>query len=181
MQRHFTATAFVIDSQNRTLLLWHKRLGRWMPPGGHVDNDETPEETAKRECKEETGLDVEIIGDAQENIFQSDPQEGCLLKKPFALLLENIPPCPERGEPFHQHMDFIYVARPIDERQTLKLAYDEGTELRWFTAAGIAMLDDKKDIFANVKSYLLNILKRSPTTAPYSSHREPAAVHRRDR
>ena len=60
--RHFTATAFVLDSRGRTLLLWHKRLRRWMPPGGHVDPDEAPEDTARRECKEETGLDVEIEG-----------------------------------------------------------------------------------------------------------------------
>ena len=54
MHRHFTATAFIIDSKGRTLLLWHKRLNRWMPPGGHIDDNETPEEAARRECKEET-------------------------------------------------------------------------------------------------------------------------------
>lgn len=66
MQRHFTASAFVLDSKKRVLLLWHKKLQRRMPPGGHVDHDEIPEETAKRECKEETGLDVEIVGDEKE-------------------------------------------------------------------------------------------------------------------
>src|SRR3990167_4781284 len=126
MHRHFTATAFVIDSQNRTLLLWHKRLGRWMPPGGHVDEDELPEETARRECKEETGLDVEIIGDDQENLFERNPHEGQMLKKPIAMLLENIPASEERDEPAHQHMDFLYVAKPMDELQVLTLAQDEG-------------------------------------------------------
>ena len=180
MHRHFTATAFVIDSHNRTLLLWHKRLSRWMPPGGHIDENETPEETAKRECKEETGLDVEIVGDLQEDIFQSHTKEGCLLKKPFTFLLENIPPCPERGELFHQHMDFVYLARPINEQQILTLAHDEGTELRWFTMEEVEELDEKTDIFANVKRYTLSILHTSITTAPCSSLREPVAAHRRD-
>lgn len=158
VQRHFTATAFVIDSRKRALLLWHKRLGRWMPPGGHVEPDETPEETARRECKEETNLDVEIAGQTVGDLFASNPQEGRMLQKPIALLLENIPASPERGEPAHQHMDFLYLARPLDESQVLTLAEEEGRELRWFTRGDIEALDDTTEIFANVKAYILGIL-----------------------
>ena len=158
MQKHFTATAFIVDSQNRTLLLWHKRLGRWMPPGGHVDENETPEETARRECKEETGLDVEIVGDAQENLFAHNPDEGSMLKKPIALLLENIPVSEERGEPAHQHMDFLYLARPLDESQTPVLLEEEGADMRWFTKEDIEVLSEETEIFSNVKSYILSLL-----------------------
>lgn len=155
MQRHFTATAFVIDSHKRVLLLWHKRLQRWMPPGGHVDDNETPEETARRECKEETDLDVEIIGDDYTDLFERNPEEGQMLKKPIALLLENIPASIERNEPAHQHMDFLYLARPLDESQMLTLAEDEGGELRWFTREEIEKLSEDTEIFANVRKYIL--------------------------
>lgn len=158
MHRHFTATAFLIDSKHRTLLLWHKRLQRWMPPGGHIDPDETPEDAAVRECKEETGLDVEIIGQDQEDLFAKNPEEGRMLRKPFSLLLENIPACPERGEDAHQHMDFVYIARPLDEEQAVILAEHEGREIRWFTREEIAVLDPKTEIFANVQEYILLIL-----------------------
>lgn len=158
MQKHFTATAFIVDSQNRTLLLWHKRLQRWMPPGGHVDADETPEETAARECKEETGLDVAIVGDVQEDLFANNPDEGYMLKKPIALLLENIPASEERGEPAHQHMDFLYLARLLNESQELTLLEEEGADVRWFSREEIATLDERKEIFANVKSYILSVL-----------------------
>jgi 8-oxo-dGTP pyrophosphatase MutT (NUDIX family) len=159
MHRHFTATAFILDSKKRTLLLWHTRLGRWMPPGGHVDADELPEDTARRECKEETNLDVEIVGEAQTNLFQENPKEGRMLKKPFALLLENIPESIRLNEPKHQHMDFVYIARPIDESQTPKLAEEEGTKLQWFTREEIASLDEQTEIFSNVKQYALAVLK----------------------
>ncbi|OIO53505.1 hypothetical protein AUJ46_04885 [Candidatus Peregrinibacteria bacterium CG1_02_54_53] len=166
MQRHSTATAFVVDSQNRTLLLWHKRMQRWMPPGGHVDPNESPEETAQRECKEETGLDVEIIGDGstplttgeQTDIFAGNREEGRILKRPIAFLLENIPESPERNEPAHQHMDCVYLACPLDEAQALCLAQNEGDELHWFTVDEIAALDEKTEIFANVKHYILAVL-----------------------
>ena len=161
MKKHFTATAFIIDAQNRTLLLWHKRLKRWMPPGGHVDANETPEETARRECKEETGLDVEIIGESDDDLFTKNPDEGVMLKKPIALLLENIPESIERGEPAHQHMDFLYLAKPLNESQTITLAEDEGHAIRWFTRKEIERLDEATEIFSNVKLYILTILGKS--------------------
>lgn len=157
MQKHFTATAFVVDSHGRTLLLWHKRLERWMPPGGHIDPDETPEDAARRECKEETGLDVDIVGAAQPDLFVHALDEGRMLKAPIALLLENIPASPSRGEPAHQHMDFLFLARPIDESQVLSLAEAEGSDLRWFTRDDVAALR-QEEIFANVRTYVLDIL-----------------------
>ena len=82
-----------------------------------------------------------------------------MLKKPFALLLENIPASAERNEPEHQHMDFLYLARPVNEDRMLSLAEEEGHELRWFTRAEIETLDIATEIFANVKRYILFILK----------------------
>ncbi len=153
MIRQFTATAFVIDSQKRVLLLWHKRLQRWMPPGGHVDENETPEETARRECKEETGLDVVIIGDDQPDVFESAQEEGHMLKRPFAMLLEHIPAYDVRNEAAHEHMDFLFLARPVDERQALVIAQEEADHLKWFTQKEIAELGDNK-IFRNVRAYV---------------------------
>lgn len=157
MDRHFTATAFVVDSKQRTLLINHKRLQRWMPPGGHVDENETPEETARRECKEETGLDVEIVGDAQDDLFTDNPEEGQMIKKPIAMLLEHIPACPDRNEGAHQHMDFLFLARPLDESQEVTLLEEEGHELRWFTREEVESLS-AGEIFLNVKKYILSIL-----------------------
>ena len=42
------------------LLIKHIKSGYWSFPKGHVENGETEEETAKREIKEETGIDVYI-------------------------------------------------------------------------------------------------------------------------
>ncbi len=129
-----------------------------MPPGGHVDPDELPQETAKRECKEETGLDMEIIGDECEDYFEGASREGKTLKKPIAFLLENICACPEREEEEHQHMDFVYIARPIDESQQVKLAEHEGDKIKWFTCGEIEKLDERTEIYANVKGYVLSLL-----------------------
>ena len=58
--KHFTASVFVV-SDSKVLMLEHKKIASWLPPGGHVEENELPNETAIREVKEETGLDVELI------------------------------------------------------------------------------------------------------------------------
>lgn len=52
---HVTASAIVTGPRG-TLLHRHKRLGRWLQPGGHIDDGELPWEAAVRETLEETGL-----------------------------------------------------------------------------------------------------------------------------
>lgn len=152
MIRHFTASAFVIDSQKRVLLLWHKKSQKWMPPGGHIDENELPEDAAVRECKEETGIDVEIVNETQDDLFAANPAEGRILRRPVFFLLETIEARPAHNEPAHEHMDFVYLAKPIDETQTLTLAEHEGEELRWFTKEEVMRIPDG-EIFANVRRF----------------------------
>jgi len=52
---HVTGSAVVVGRRG-TVLHLHKRLHRWMQPGGHLDPDEAPWDAARRESEEETGL-----------------------------------------------------------------------------------------------------------------------------
>ena len=59
-ERHATSTGYVV-SGDRTLLLWHAKLGMWLAPGGHIEANEDPLQAALREAWEESGLKVEVI------------------------------------------------------------------------------------------------------------------------
>jgi 8-oxo-dGTP pyrophosphatase MutT (NUDIX family) len=154
---HFTATAIVVHEQ-KILLMWHKRLQRWMPPGGHMDPNELPEQTAVRECKEETGLDITIEGQWEVDVFTGNTSEGYMQKKPLTMLIENIPASTERNEPAHQHIDFVFLGSLTDPKQALVLQIQEATELRWFTKEQISNLNNTTEIYGNVQMLLLHIL-----------------------
>jgi 8-oxo-dGTP pyrophosphatase MutT (NUDIX family) len=54
---HVTASA-IVTGRRGVLLHRHRRLHRWMQPGGHLEPGELPESGARRESVEETGLDL---------------------------------------------------------------------------------------------------------------------------
>lgn len=57
-----STTAVVSDTAGRIVLIRRKDNELWALPGGGMDLGESIEETAVREVKEETGLDVEVTG-----------------------------------------------------------------------------------------------------------------------
>ena len=62
---HVTVSAIVVnDGGDKVALHLHKRLGMWLQPGGHIEDDEAPWDGALREAREETGLEVRHHGGA---------------------------------------------------------------------------------------------------------------------
>lgn len=94
---HITGSAWVVspDGEN-VLLLHHRKLDKWLQPGGHADGDENVRRVAQKEAEEESGLqDIRLY---ESGIFDLD-----------------IHTIPERkGVPEHLHYDirFRFVANP---------------------------------------------------------------------
>jgi 8-oxo-dGTP pyrophosphatase MutT (NUDIX family) len=135
-----TATCFVIK-ENKVLFISHKKLGKWMPPGGHVESDETPIETLHREVLEETGLGIDIIdtyaGSGRGYIRDAHAEE---MVRPMMILLEQVP----YKTGLHKHFDLIYMAK-ADASKDRKT--DELNEIRWVARTEIEGLET----FENVK------------------------------
>ncbi len=124
--RDFTVATFVID-RDKVLLLWHKKLQMWLPPGGHIDPNELPDQAAIREVMEETGLEVLL-----NSPLSAPPMPGPRpLARPEGIQLESI-------GPGHEHIDLIYFARLADPGAAPPMANDEVERIGWY---GLADLD----------------------------------------
>lgn len=102
--KHLTVTAFVSTPQ-ATLLHWHRKVGLWLPPGGHVEPGEDPVQAVRREALEETGLEIDILHCAPCYQF-AEPEQ---VTPPVTIMVE---PGEPSESPAHQHIDMIYFARP---------------------------------------------------------------------
>lgn len=103
LTRDFTVAVFVLH-RDHVVLHRHRKLGIWLPPGGHIEPNELPDEAARREVIEETGLEVELVG--ERGIGTDYPGEPVQLVRPEGIQLETI-------GPGHEHIDLIYFARPV--------------------------------------------------------------------
>ena len=149
IEKHFTASALIIK-EGKVLLVNHKELGVWLYPGGHVENNETPDETAIREAKEETGLDVEIVGD-KDNKLANMEANVFVLHHPYVILCEKI-----RVNPEHYHIDMVYRCKIISEKPDRII-----NNSKKIKETGFFGLDDlnKINLFPNLRKLLEKVLK----------------------
>lgn len=97
---HLTGSAVVVGPRG-TVLHVHKRLRRWMQPGGHLDAGEAPFDAALRESREETGLVVSHPSGGP-RLIHLDVHEAAdshvHLDLRYLLLAEDADPSPPPGE-----------------------------------------------------------------------------------
>jgi 8-oxo-dGTP pyrophosphatase MutT (NUDIX family) len=115
---HFTGSAWLVSGDGRrVLLMHHRKLDRWLQPGGHADGDTDLARVALREAEEETGLTgLRVEGD----IFDIDRHR-----------------IPARAnEPEHWHYDARYVVRAEADESFVVNA--ESHALAWRPAGEVA-------------------------------------------
>ncbi len=118
-------TSGLIIWNNSVLLIEHRKYGRWMLPGGHIDENERPDEALSREIFEELGISVEIRNPSWHKSLTGDGAFSA--PTPIAVLQENVPALGSR--PAAWHVDFIYLCTPSSTVPTF--SEDDIKNSRW--------------------------------------------------
>lgn len=110
---HITGSAWILSpDRQQVLLIHHRKLDRWLQPGGHADGDSDVAAVALREAREETGLtSLKLLSDA---IFDVDIHE-----------------IPARADvPAHLHYDIRFLLE-ADPYEPFGFS-DEIKNIQWF-------------------------------------------------
>ena len=116
----FTVAIFIVHDE-KVLLVHHRKLGKWLPLGGHIELDEEPETAAFREAREESGLEIELLG---ERPPVTEDGTRALIAPRFLDI--------HRISDTHEHIGMIYFARV--KSGDLTLASAEHFAIRWVSA-----------------------------------------------
>lgn len=144
MKRHFCASVFIINPQDKKILLvMHRKNGKWTQPGGHIEDDETPEECALREAYEETGLRVSLLG-------ERFPREDDFIR-PLGIQKN-------RHSDGNIHIDIIYAAVPNNDIEP-KINILEESSIKWFSREELDYIDCFPDIKITMDYLLKNVIK----------------------
>ncbi len=116
---HMTASAWIVsDDGDEALLVHHKKLNKWLQPGGHADGMENLRKVAMKEAEEETGL--HSLRFVDNDIFDID-----------------IHPIPAHKQtPAHFHYDVRFLLK-ADANET-PVVSDESHEISWIPMKNIA-------------------------------------------
>jgi len=129
------------------LMIHHNKLKVWLPPGGHIEENELPTDAVLREIFEETGIRASIIPNNR-------GIECGEMELPFAILLEDI-----EGDGTHNHIDMIYLCNAIDEDLTPQ--EDEVHGIGWFSFEQIKQMETFENVIRTIEK-AREWLRRNP-------------------
>ncbi|HEX8463348.1 MAG TPA: NUDIX domain-containing protein, partial [Abditibacterium sp.] len=123
----FTVAIFIVHDA-KVLLIHHRKLEKWLPIGGHIELDEDPETAAIREAREESGLEIELLGERPPT---SEDGTRALIAPRFLDI--------HRISESHRHIGMIYFARVLGGE--IELAPEEHHAIRWCSRGDLDALE----------------------------------------
>jgi len=128
----YCASAFVVNKDNKILLIWHKKFNKYIQPGGHINEGESAVDAAIREVLEETHINIKILDE-----------------NPFSV------------EDYHNNVghqiDYQFIA--VAENESIR-KNDESFKAGWFSLEELDSIDVVEDLKDKVKIVLDNIKYR---------------------
>lgn len=158
----YTSSGMLIH-EDKVLLVKHKKLGFWLNPGGHIEEDEIPHVAAEREFWEETGIKVKAVD--IRGIMQSSTSEYVPSPIITSLHWVNKESYSKRvassdqvsrvktekwPQGCEQHLNYMYLVEPVAEVE-FKQNIEESDGIAWFGLGDLSNLETIDDIKNEIK------------------------------
>jgi 8-oxo-dGTP pyrophosphatase MutT (NUDIX family) len=152
--------------KGKVLLVKHKKLGIWLNPGGHIEENELTHKAAEREFWEETGIKVQavpygLVSNDKETEFLPNPISTNLhwvSKENFDLRTKGKESSEKTKKNWakgcEQHINFMYLVEPI-EGVDFSQNVEETDGIAWFTVEDLK----KEKITDTIFQEILNAFK----------------------
>jgi len=157
--------AGILVHQQKVLLVKHHKLGFWLAPGGHLEENELPHEAAEREFWEETGIKVKAV----QHGFMSEDEIAQACPMPIAASLHwvcqenyqhrvNHEPLTEKkakqwSRGCEQHYNLVFLVEPVANLE-FQQNVEETDGIGWFSLSEIEDLEMPADIKAEMREAL---------------------------
>jgi 8-oxo-dGTP pyrophosphatase MutT (NUDIX family) len=150
-------SGFLVED-GKVLLVLHKRFEKWVPPGGHIEPQETFAQAACREFREETGLQVEAVSSGR---FDFNDANATTEPLPFHVdvLLA--------GFPRPTLTQYFFVRRSPGSDGTIKPQQTEVKAAEWFARHDLPSLPT----FDQVRSLADFAIRSHPSATAHESDR----------
>ncbi len=174
-QHDFTTSAYIIrkvDDEWKCLVHHHKKLGKLLQIGGHIELTETPWQALAHEIREESGYDLSELRLLQPKSISTSIISDAIVH-PLPLLLNTHT---FSSDHFHTDLGYGFIAKHTPSRPP---HMDESQDIRWYSLSEIevALAADKiiPDIAITYRQ-LLGSLESYKTVDPASFSLECAKV-----
>ncbi|MCB0344755.1 MAG: NUDIX hydrolase [Bdellovibrionales bacterium] len=137
LEGHFTASAFVISPDHSSaVLIKHRKLNKWLQPGGHADGSDNLRATAKLEVTQETGL--EDLDEVDGTVFDLD--------------IHHIPQYREVQPHLHYDVRFLFRSRQWELERN-----NEAEDIRWVPLTEVAAWSCEESILRMTRKALATL------------------------
>jgi 8-oxo-dGTP pyrophosphatase MutT (NUDIX family) len=116
---HFCAFFLPVNRNNKTIFLVdHIKAKGWVPPGGHIDKNEVPPETVKREMFEELEYKIknEVVELFDISRIEISDRDGCTVHNDLWFIVHF-----DRNHPFTYGKDEFHAGRWFSFEEALKI------------------------------------------------------------
>jgi 8-oxo-dGTP pyrophosphatase MutT (NUDIX family) len=153
-QIDFVANIFIVH-KNKVLYRLHDKRKIWLMPGGHVELNEVPEQTAVREAFEEVGLHVKLYNPDGMALVSKDEDEESVGRNKDRYLLPPVVMEIHSIDENHRHLGLVYFGTSDTDQVVEPEGVERSGGIVWLTKEEI---ESHPDLNPAMKKYGIQAL-----------------------